>query len=71
MTPFDFVNQTQLGRHFNWTSHATGRTLRHIGLRENREPTQRAKEEGYCRPRFVNNGHGDWICHRSKNHERH
>lgn len=45
-----WVNQTKLGQHFGMSAVAIGKKLREIGLRtEQKEPTERAKTEGYCR----------------------
>jgi hypothetical protein len=45
-----WVNQTELGRHFGMSAVAIGKKLREVGLRtEQKEPSERAKTEGYCR----------------------
>ena len=45
-----WVNQTELGQHFGMSAIAIGKKLREIGLRtEQKEPTERAQNEGYCR----------------------
>lgn len=45
-----WVNQTELGRHFGMSAIAIGKKLHEIGLRtEQKEPTERAHTEGYCR----------------------
>ncbi len=45
-----WVNQTELGRHFGMSAVAIGKKLCEVGLRtEQKDPTERAKTEGYCR----------------------
>ncbi len=45
-----WVNQTELGQHFGMSAVAIGKKLREVGLRtEQKEPSERAKTEGYCR----------------------
>lgn len=44
------MNQTELGQHFGMSAVAIGKKLCEVGLRtEQKEPTERAKTEGYCR----------------------
>jgi hypothetical protein len=45
-----WVNQTELGQHFGISAVAVGKKLIEVGLRtEQKEPTELAKTEGYCR----------------------
>jgi len=45
-----WVNQTELGRHFGMSAVAIGKKLQEVRLRtEQKEPSERAKNEGYCR----------------------
>ncbi len=45
-----WVNQTELGKHFGMSAIAVGRKLVELGLRAaDKEPTDKAKAEGYCR----------------------
>jgi hypothetical protein len=45
-----WVNQTELGRHFGMSAVAIGKKLCEVGLRtEQKDPTERAKTEDYCR----------------------
>ena|SRR2546426_10171174 len=45
-----WMNQTELGRHFGISAVAVGKKLLQVGLRnEQKEPTELAKSEGYCR----------------------
>ncbi len=61
----EFVNQTDLGKLFDLTSHQIGRILMRLGLRNpDRTPTQLARERGYCKQRTMDNGYGDWLWHR-------
>jgi len=45
------MNQTELGRHFGISAVAVGKKLSEVGLRDlqQKEPTELAKIEGYCR----------------------
>lgn len=44
-----WVNQTELGKYFGIGAVAIGKKLREVGLRsEDKEPTEKAKTEGYC-----------------------
>src|SRR5713226_2175659 len=46
-----WMNQTELGRHFGISAVAVGKKLSEVGLRDlqQKEPTELAKIEGYCR----------------------
>jgi hypothetical protein len=45
-----WVNQTELGQHFGMSAVAMGKKLYEVGLRtEQKDPTEQAKTEGYCR----------------------
>jgi hypothetical protein len=45
-----WVNQTELGRHFGMSAVAIGKKLQEVGLRtEQKEPSEQAKADGYCR----------------------
>ena len=62
-----WMNQTQLGVHFGMSAVAIGKKLAELGLRgEDRMPTERAKQAGYCRAVPLKDGSPFYVWHRQE-----
>lgn len=62
-----WVNQTELGQHFGLSAVAVGKKLIEAGLRtEQKEPTELAKTEGYCRFSPMKDGTPFYLWHKEK-----
>jgi len=62
-----WVNQTELGRHFGLSAVAVGKKLIEAGLRtKQKEPTELAKTEGYCRFSPMKDGTSFYLWHKEK-----
>ena len=60
-----WLNQTQLGRYFGLTAVGVGRKLAELGLKgENKLPTARALQGGYCRPHPLRDGTPFFLWHK-------
>lgn len=62
-----WMNQTELGRHFGISAVAVGKKLSEVGLRiEQKEPTELAKTEGYCRFSPMKDGTAFYLWNKEK-----
>jgi hypothetical protein len=62
-----WVNQTELGRHFGMSAVAIGKKLQEVGLRtEQKEPSEQAKADGYCRYTPMKDGTPFYLWNKEK-----
>jgi len=62
-----WVNQTELGKHFGMSAVAIGRKLVELGLRTaDKEPTEKAKTEDYCRFTPMKDGTPFYLWNKAK-----
>ncbi|MGH2509703.1 MAG: hypothetical protein ACRDHZ_20175 [Ktedonobacteraceae bacterium] len=62
-----WVNQTELGQHFGISAIAMGKKLREVGLRtEQKEPTEHATNDGYCRSAPMKDGTPFYLWNKEK-----
>lgn len=62
-----WVNQTTLGQHFGMSAIALGKKLHEIGLRtEQKEPTERAINDGFCRFTPMKDGKPFYLWNKTK-----
>lgn len=61
------MNQTELGRHFGISAVAVGKKLSEFGLRnEQKEPSERARTEGYCHFAPMRDGTAFYLWNKEK-----
>ena len=62
-----WVNQTNLGKHFGMSAVAVGKKLTELGLKgPDKQPTERALSEGFCRSTPLKDGTPFFLWHKGK-----